>query len=54
MRFHDRDNDVRSLLFEQVGVLQHLISLADTGSRADVNAQLRLLALVELGEKRFG
>ena len=37
MGLHGRNNDVRSLLFEQVGVFQHLISLTDTGSCADVD-----------------
>ena len=37
MSFDRRYNDVRPLLFEEVGILKHLISLTDTGSSADVN-----------------
>src|SRR6201989_373037 len=54
MRFHNRNNDVHTLVFEQMSILQHLISLTDTGSCTNVNAQFCLLAFTEPGEKRFG
>src|ERR1700736_3182034 len=53
MRFHHRHYDVGALALEQMSIFQHLISLADTGGGADVDTQLRLLALFEFSEKRF-
>jgi hypothetical protein len=37
VRFHYRDDDIDALLFEEVGVFEHLIGFAYTGCGADVD-----------------
>jgi hypothetical protein len=50
MRLNDPDDDVHAFSLELMGILQHLICLSHTGSRADVNAQAGPLALFQFGE----
>ena len=54
MCFNDSNGDVHSLFFQQVRIFQHLVGFADAWSGANVDAQLRLPAMIQLGEKRFG
>jgi hypothetical protein len=53
MRFKHCDDDVDSLPLERVRVFEHLPRFTDAWRRADVNAQGRLVANFEFGEKRF-
>src|SRR5574341_1013298 len=53
VRLHKRYNYIHALLFELMSVFQHLIRFAYARSRADVDAQLRPLALLEFREQRF-
>ena len=39
MRFDDANQDIVAVLFPGAGLLQHLIGLADAGSRADENLE---------------
>ena len=51
VRLHERHDNVYALLFELMGVFKHLICFTYARSSADVNAQLRPLALLEFGEE---
>src|SRR5262245_23896467 len=50
VRLNEGNDNVHALLFEQMGVFEHLVRLTYARRRADVNAQLRLLAPLEFGE----
>ena len=39
MRFDDADHDIVAVLLSGAGLLQHLVGLADAGSRADENLE---------------
>src|SRR5215210_6084478 len=51
---YDPDHDVYMLTLERVSVFEHLVGLTDAGGRADIDAQVSPLALLQLGEQRFG
>ena len=50
VRLDEGDDDVHALALEVVRLFEHLVGLANAGGRADVDAQPRPLALLELGE----
>src|SRR5712671_1983111 len=50
VRLDETDYDVDSLSLQQVGLFQHLISLADTRSSAQVYTQPRAASLLLFGE----
>src|SRR5436853_2152026 len=52
--FNEANDDVITLLAEQVSVFEHLVGLADARRCANVDAQARMLRLLQLGEQRFG
>ena len=40
MRLNDADNDVVAIALSGVGLMEHFVSLADPGSRADKDSKL--------------
>src|SRR5262245_7926516 len=51
VRLYERRDNVHALLFKLMGVFEHLICFTYARRSADVNAQLRPLALLEFGEE---
>ena len=49
-----RQDNIDAALFKSMGLLQHLIGLADTGGRADVNLQPPALGALYQLQKIFG
>ena len=45
MRFDDADDDVHALALEAMGVLEHLVGLADAGREAEVYPEPAALLL---------